>query len=245
MIYQWQDIIDIIIVAFVFYQLFLLIKGTKAVQMFLGLAVLIIISAIAQFLQLTLVSWLLKLLWSFWVIAFIVLFQPELRDGLARIGENRFLQIFLKKEHKPEFIEEIVEAIEFMANKKTGALIVIERKTGLRNFVETGTKISGEISMQFLITLFFPHSPLHDGAVIIKDREIVAAGCILPLTKNPNVEKTLGMRHRAGLGITEETDAIAIIVSEETGDISFVIKGTLTKLVDSKMLSKILNNLLK
>lgn len=225
------DIFDILIVAFLFYRLFMLIKGTRAVQMFTGLFLLIIVSLVAKWLNLNALNWILSSLKTVWVIAFVILFQPELRKALSQLGQNRFIGLFLKEEETGT-VSEIVKACHQLAQKSIGAIIVIEQDVGLKNYIETGTALDAKVTSELLITLFTPPSPLHDGAVIIEKNRIVAAGCILPLSSNPRLGRSLGTRHRAGLGLSEETDAIVIIVSEETGMISLAIEGKLKRKLD-------------
>lgn len=210
--------VDIIVVAFLFYKLFMLIRDTRAVQVLKGLIILSIVTIFAQILQLPVLRWIMGGFWTIGVITAIIVFQPELRNALAQIGANRFANIFLR----PEFVTEIGKAIEVCSAKKMGVIIALERATGLRNYIESGAKINSEVTAELLGTIFTPNSPLHDGAVIIRHDRIAAAACILPLSKNSKLPKSVGTRHRAALGLTEETDAAVIVVSEETGDISLV-----------------------
>lgn len=225
------DILDVIIVAFLFYRLFLLIKGTRATQMFIGLFLLIIVSFIAQWLNLNALNWILSSLKTVWVIAFVILFQPELRKALTQLGQNRILGFFIKVEESST-VSEIVKACHQLTQKGLGAIIVIEQDVGLKNYVETGTRLDAKVTAELLGTIFTPPGPLHDGAAVIEKNRIVAAGCILPLSQNPRLGKSLGTRHRAGLGLSEETDAIIIIVSEETRMISLAISGKLKRKLD-------------
>jgi diadenylate cyclase len=225
------DVLDIIIVAFLFYRLFLLVKGTRAVQMFIGLFLLIILSFVVQWLNLNALNWILSSLKTVWVIAFVILFQPELRKALTQLGQNRFIAFFIKVEESGT-ISEIVKACHQLTQKGLGAIIVIERDVGLRNYIETGTPLDARVSSELLVTIFTPPSPLHDGAVIIEKNRIIAGGCILPLSQNPRLGRSLGTRHRAGLGLSEEADAVVIIVSEETGMISLAVEGKLKRKLD-------------
>jgi diadenylate cyclase len=225
------DILDIVIVALLFYRLFLLIKGTRAIQMFIGLFLLIIITFISQWLNLNALNWILSSLKTVWVIAFVILFQPELRKALTQLGQNRILGLFIKVEESG-IVSEIVKACHQLTVKGLGAIIVLERDVGLRNYIETGTPLDARVTSELLITLFTAQSPLHDGAVIIEKNRIVAAGCILPLSQNPRLGRSLGTRHRAGLGLSEETDAVVIIISEETKMISLAIGGKLKRKLD-------------
>lgn len=222
------DILDIVIVAFLFYRLFLLIKGTRAIQMFIGLFLLIIISFIARWLQFNALNWIISSLKTVWVIAFVILFQPELRKALTQLGQNRILGMFLKVESSGT-VTEIVKACQVLVQKGLGGIIVLERDVGLKNYIETGTRLDAKVSDDLLVTIFTSPGPLHDGAVIIEKDRIVAAGCILPLSQNPRIGRALGTRHRAGLGLSEETDALVIIISEETGSISLAREGKLKR----------------
>ncbi len=231
--------IDIIIVTFLFYKLFMLIRDTRAVQVLKGLIVLSIVTVFAQILQLPVLRWIMGGFWTIGVITAIIVFQPELRNALAQIGANRFTNIFLR----PEFVTEIGKAVEVCSAKKMGAIIALERATGLRNYIESGAKINSEVTAELLSTIFTPNSPLHDGAVIIRNDRIAAAACILPLSKSTNLPKSVGTRHRAALGLTEETDAAVIVVSEETGDIALVHDKKILSNLSVETLEKEITNL--
>jgi diadenylate cyclase len=240
--YRWiLDILDILLVSVIVYRLLLIIKGTKAAQMLIGLGVLLIASLLSRYLELYTVDWLIQSFWAQAVIALIILFQPEIRRALAQMGEAQFLQFTSAEELKS--LEEIVRAAVALANRKTGALIVIERETSLKDFVEVGTPLDAKVSKELLMSIFHPSSPIHDGAVVIKGNRIVAAGCFLPITLSPEVGRALGTRHRAGLGLAEETDAVVIVVSEETGMISLAIKGKLETNLDMGKLRNVLTDL--
>ncbi len=223
--------LDILIVSFLFYRLFMLFKGTRAIQMFIGLFLLILVSFIAQWLNLNALNRILSSLKTVLVIAFVILFQPELRKALTQLGQNRIIGMFLKVESSGT-VSETVKACQLLVQKGLGAIIVVERDVGLKNYIETGTRLDAKVTSELLISIFTPPGPLHDGAVIVEKDRIIAAGCILPLSQNPRIGRTLGTRHRAGLGLTEETDAIAIIVSEETGSISLAREGKLKRKLD-------------
>ncbi|MFH1612635.1 MAG: diadenylate cyclase CdaA [bacterium] len=244
MIFRINEIIDILIIAFIFYQFFILIKGTKAVQMFIGILLLLLTSFITKKFHFHTVNWLLSNLWSMWVLVIIIIFQSELREVLVHMGQRQKLFDLWNTKEKIEYLNEIIKAVENFSYNKSGALITIEREIGLKNYIEAGTKINAEVSVELLTTLFYPGTSLHDGSIIIKNGKIVSAGCFFPLTQNPKINKNLGSRHRAALGITEETDAISIIVSEETGEISIATKGKLTKSLNKETLEKILLKLL-
>lgn len=239
------DILDILIVTYVFYKLYTIMRGTIAAQIFFALLLIIGLSFIAQFFNMQALGWLLSRLTDIWVIAFIILFQPEIRRLLLIIGKTRVSDIFTKTEVKQN-ISEIVEAVVEFQKKKWGALIVMERTTGLKNIIESGELIQSKINTELLISIFNPTSPLHDGAVIIENNNIEAARCLLPLSELHIVEnKRLGTRHRAGLGVSEISDAVAIIVSEETSKISLAQDGKLYTCEDSKDLAKRLRDAMK
>jgi diadenylate cyclase len=232
---RWQDVLDIVFVAIIFYRLLLIIKGTKAARMLFGLVLLLAASLLSGYLELYTVNWILQSLWAQIVIVLVILFQPEIRRALAQMGEARFLRAFTSAEELKS-LDEIVKAAVALANRKMGALIVIERDTSLKDFVEMGTLLDAKVSREILLSIFHPTSPIHDGAVVIRGNRIVAAGCFLPIALSTEVSKALGTRHRAGIGLTEETDGIAIIVSEETGSISMATAGKLETAIDMESL---------
>jgi diadenylate cyclase len=232
---RWQDILDIVFVAIIVYRLLLIVKGTKAAQMLIGLGLLLVASLLSEYLELYTVNWIIQSFWAQIVIVLIILFQPEIRRALAHIGEARFLTAFTSAEELKS-LDEIVKAAVALANRKMGALIVIERETSLKDFVEMGTLLDAKVSKDILLSIFHTTSPIHDGAVVIRGNRIVAAGCFLPIALSSEVSKALGTRHRAGIGLTEETDAIAIIVSEETGTISMATAGKLETAIDMENL---------
>ncbi len=239
---RWQDVLDIILVSLLLYRLLLFIKGTKAVQMLIGLGVLMLASLLSSYTGLYTMDWIIQSFWAQIVIALIVLFQPEIRRALAQMGETPFLQSFTSAEELKS-LEEIVKATVALANRKIGALIVIERETSLKEFVEIGTPLDAKVTREILLSIFHPTSPIHDGAVVIRGNRIVAAGCFLPITLKTEVDKSIGTRHRAGLGLTEETDAVVLIVSEETGGISMAIGGRLETHLDMGTLRDILTDM--
>ncbi|OGL45954.1 MAG: TIGR00159 family protein [Candidatus Schekmanbacteria bacterium RBG_13_48_7] len=240
---RWQDIVDIIIVSYLLYRAFLLIKGTLAVQMLIGLSILFFALKLSQFLQLRTLFWLLQNFWTIWVLALIVLFQPEIRRALVQISPRGFFQ--RKSLAESETIDEIAEAVDTFVKEHTGALLVFERETGLRTFTEIGVLVDAIVTRDLIRSIFNTRSPLHDGAVIIQKGRIAAATCFLPLSKNPEIDLALGTRHRAGIGITEDTDAASVIVSEETGGISFALRGRLTKNLDNNSLKRVLRRVLR
>jgi diadenylate cyclase len=220
------DMIDVLAVAFLFYRLFAMIKGTRAAQMFVGLVFIVIASIVAQWFRLNALNWIINSLKTVWVILFVILFQPELRAVLTHIGQNRLLRALIRV-GEGGMLKEILGAVEEMSRERRGALIVVERDMGLRDYIETGTKLDATVTKELLETIFTPHSPLHDGAVVIRGDQISAAGCILPLSATAGLSPLLGTRHRAALGLAEETDACVFVVSEETGAISIAHKGEL------------------
>ena len=228
---RWQDLIDVIIVSIVVYRLLLIIRGTRAAQMLIGLGVLLVASLISRYIGLYTLDWILQGFWAYIVIALIVLFRPEIRKVLAQMGEASFLPAFARAEELKSH-DEIVRAAVSLANRKIGALIVIERDTTLQDFIEIGVPIDAKVSRELLLSIFHPTSPIHDGAVIIRGNRILAAGCFLPITLSTDLDKEFGTRHRAAIGITEESDAVAIVVSEETGRISMVMPDAIETPLD-------------
>ncbi len=237
--HSFRDILDILIVALIIYRFLLLLRGTRGAQMTLGLAVLLGFYALTRYYQLRTLGWLFTNLFTYVVFTIIVLYQNEIRRGLAGIGRTSW---FGGKRHSPgkEDFEEIILAATTLASKKIGALIVVERDIGLKNYAESGIALDAIPTYDLLVTIFSPNTPLHDGAVILQQNRIIAAGCFLPLTLDPHLSKELGTRHRAAIGITEETDAVAIIVSEETGTISASMEGKITRNLDGAGLRDLL-----
>jgi len=223
--FSWIDIIDILLVSFIIYQLFLLIRGTRAMQMVLGIIFIILAYYLSERLAFRTIHWLFRNFLTYLVIAIIVLFQSEIRRALASFGRNPFIRFFYPLEEFRDVIDVVVLATTTLSSKKIGSIIVIEKETGLKNYIEAGIALDAQVTYDLLLSIFNPASPLHDGAVIIKENRIAASSCFLPLTLNPLLSRQLGSRHRAAIGITEETDAIAIVVSEETGRISSAFRG--------------------
>lgn len=221
-----KDVLDILIVSFIFYQLLKLTKGTRSSQIIIGLFLLFGVAFVSYWFQLEGLSWLFSNLATFGLIVLVVVFQPELRGMLAQFGQSRILRRFMKLEQRKS-IDEINRAVLRLSELNYGGLIVIERLTGLRNFSETGKELHSDLSAEVLVTLFTPYTPLHDGAVIVSGEKIVAAAASLPLTTNPRYRKLFGMRHKAAVGVSEVSDAVVAIVSEETGKISIASDGNL------------------
>jgi diadenylate cyclase len=238
------DVLDILIVAALFYRLLSLVKGTRSAQMFVGLLLIAFIGLVANYFDLLAVRWIVSSLKTVWLVVFVILFQPELRHALAQFGRTRYFRSFLRGESFG-VLGEIVRAVESLAQRRHGALIVMERNVGLRNFVETGTRVDAKVSAELLVTLFSPGSPLHDGAVIVREDSIVAASCILPLSSNPLTAMSLGTRHRAALGLSEETDAAVIVVSEQNGGISVAHRGVLYPRLDEGQLRSELSRIFR
>jgi len=239
---RWQDLVDVILVSVIIYRLLLIIKGTKAAHMLIGLGLLLMASLLSRYFELYTVDWMIQSFWSQIVIAIIILFQPEIRRALAQMGATQFLSTLTSAEELKS-LDEVVKATIALANRKIGSLIAIERDTSLKDFVEMGTPLDAKVTKEILLSIFHPTSPIHDGAVVIKGNRIVAAGCFLPITMGPDISKSLGTRHRAGLGLSEETDAVMIIVSEETGGVSMAIHGKLETHLDMGSLRDILTDL--
>ncbi len=238
----WKPIVEIAILWFIFYVLLLFFKGTRAVQVLKGIVILVIAFFVFQKLQLDTLNWVLTKLFAISVVAFLIIFQPELRRGLARIGQSPLFQIFLKEEG---VIGEIAQAAIILSKKKIGGLIALEREVGLRLYIESGVRLDSKVSGELIATIFMPNTPLHDGGIIIEGGRIVAAGCLFPLSQEPHISKTLGTRHRAAIGLTEETDAVVIVISEETGMVSIAMGGKLTRDLDRESLIKVMNNVYK
>lgn len=236
---DFKDLIQIALVAYLIYRLLLLWVGTRAIQMLVGLFVLFGVYALAGLLGLDLIRRLLELGVAYFAIAAIVIFQPELRGALARLGQSRFFRFFSRLEGSEAAIG-IAGAAEQLSRSRRGALIAIEREVGLEEYAATGTKVQAHASPELLTAIFTPQSPLHDGAVIIRGDQILAAGCILPLTQFPVPDRRLGTRHRAAIGLSEETDALVVVVSEETGAISVAQRGRLDRDVGNERLRDLL-----
>ncbi len=229
-----QDLLDVLIVAYIIYKAIGLLRETRAVQLIKGIVVLLVIYQISSWLQLGVVNYLMLNTLQFGVIAMLVVFQPELRRALEKVGRSRFGQVLnIFNPNTPETIrktvEKVAESVDTLSKNRIGALIVIERKTKIADIVRTGIAIDSEISAELLVNIFVPNTPLHDGAVVLRENRIMAAGCFLPLTQNQDLMQELGTRHRAALGMSETSDAVVVVVSEETGKISIALEGSLTR----------------
>jgi diadenylate cyclase len=238
---HWRDLLEILIVAYVIYRLLRFLVGTRALQILLGLLVLAAIYLAALLLKLSMITYLLGLIFTYGAFAAIVVFQPELRQALARLGQSRVFRLF-GAAPPPVVAEEIAEAVGRLSLKATGAIIAIERDIRLDDYIESGTRMRATISADLLATIFSPYSPLHDGAVVVRGDQIVGAACILPLTQRQVGDKSLGTRHRAAVGLSEETDAMVLVVSEETSTISVARRGTLSRGLTSDAVRLLLVN---
>ncbi len=235
-----RDLIQIAVVAYIFYRLLLLWAGTRAIQMLIGLIVLFAVYALAEILQLELIRYLLDIFFTYGVLAAVIIFQPELRNALSKLGQSRLWRYFSRPEQSSESLQILAHTAELLARKRIGAIIAVEREVGLEEYARKGTPIHAPISTELLESVFTRYGPLHDGAVVIRGDTILAARCILPLTQFPVTDRSLGTRHRAGIGLSEETDALVIVVSEETGDISLAQRGRLERKVSGERLREVL-----
>ena len=242
--FRWIDALDIVIVAFVIYQIIRALRGTRAFQMLLGLALLYLASRVSLRLGLLTVNWALSNLLGVWFLLILILFQPELRRALANMGRRGSLWRAFSRYQEAHMIDEVVRAVTALAAKRIGAIIVVERDTRLTDIVDSGTVVDAAVSRRLLEAIFYPHGPLHDGAVIISGDRVLVAGSLLPLSINPDLPKDLGTRHRAAAGVTEESDAIAVVVSEETGIISLAVGGEIIRYLDAATLRQRLSDVL-
>ena len=247
---DWRNIVDVIILTIIIYQAIKLVMHTRSNSLFKGIAAILLIAWIADALRISALSWLLNQIISMGFLVIVIVFQPELRRALEQLGRSKLLRKVFgisakpqKEERVEQPVSEIVRALSNMSRKRIGALIVIERQTGLGDVIETGTRVDAEISAPLIENIFEPNTPLHDGAMIICSRRITAAACILQLTDDNTISRELGTRHRAAIGVTETTDAVSLIVSEETGIISMAREGKLTRHLDAKSLTILLTEL--
>lgn len=240
----WWDLVDIAIVSFLIYEFLKLIRGTRAVQMGVGTLLIVAMFFISRLAPLQTVNWLIRNMLVYVAFAAIVIFQSDIRRALAHFGQAPFFRYFNRQEAADETIEEIVVAATMLASQKVGAIIAVEREIGLRNYIESGIPLDATLTYDLLVTIFHPGSALHDGAVIIQENRVAAAACFLPLTVNPKISRELGTRHRAAIGLTEEGDAVAVIVSEETGYISLAIDGRIDRRLSPDELRERLRSLI-
>jgi len=225
----WWDLLDIAIVSVLIYEFLKLIRGTRAVQMAVGSLLIILLFYLSRLAPLQTLNWMIRNMLVYVAFAAIVIFQSDIRRALAHFGQAPFFRYFNRQEAAGETIEEVVVAATMLAAQRTGAIVAIERDIGLRNYIESGIPLDAELTYDLLVTIFQPGSPLHDGAVILQEGRVAAAACFLPLTVNPRVSRELGTRHRAAIGLTEESDAAAIVVSEETGQIALALDGAIER----------------
>lgn len=245
--HDWiKDIIDVGIVSFIIYKMILLVRGTRAVQLLKGIFVLVAVWAISTWFNLYTLKWLMNQMFTWGIFAVLIIFQPELRRVLEQLGRGKLFarSYSLDRDVVNDQIDGVIKAIRFMASRKIGALIVFERSTGLNELIESGIQMESKITSELLINIFTPNTPLHDGAVIIRGNQIMAAGCYLPLSENPFISKELGTRHRAAIGVSEVTDAISVTVSEETGQVSLSLGGMIVRDInDESLISKLFEEL--
>lgn len=241
------SVLDIAVVSYIFYKFYMLMRETRAEQLLKGILLIILLIPVSSLLHLTTLNWILNKTITIGVLSFIIIFQPEIRKALEHIGRSTFTDKHIFEDEKmiEEVVTEIANSVENLSKSRTGALIVIEQTTGLGDIVVTGTKIDANVSAALLENIFVVNTPLHDGATVIRNNRIVAAGCFLPLTNNGNLSKQLGTRHRAGIGVSEVSDALVIIISEETGVISLAVNGNLTRYYTKERLKDILIRIIK
>ncbi|KRE99819.1 hypothetical protein ASG89_27185 [Paenibacillus sp. Soil766] len=242
-----KDIVDILIVSYVIYKLILVVRGTRAIQLMKGILVVVITWVISIWFQLSTLQWMVNQAFTFGVLGVIIIFQPELRRALEQLGRGKLFGSRSSSEEDQDVnkrISEVIRAANYLAKRKIGALIVFEKDTGLTDYVESGIAIESKISGELLINIFIPNTPLHDGAVIIRQGQLMAAGCYLPLSENPFISKELGTRHRAAIGMSEVSDAMCVIVSEETGQISLTMNGHIVRdIKEESLISKLFEEL--
>ncbi|MDP8266730.1 MAG: diadenylate cyclase CdaA [Candidatus Aceula meridiana] len=236
--------VEIAVLWYVFYQILVFFEGTRAFQVFKGFVYLLVAFLLSQMLELTTLNWLLRNFFAISIIAVLIIFQQELRQGLARLGQQHLFNLSLEESELLAVIKEIITAAHKLARRKIGCIIAIERDAKLKTYVESGVALDAKVSAELIQSIFMPTTPLHDGGIVINNERILAAACLFPLSENANLSKIIGTRHRAALGITEQTDAIAIIVSEETGNISVAADGRFIPVVNKERFSSILKNLL-
>jgi diadenylate cyclase len=236
------DVIDILFVAVVVYQIILIIRGTRAIQILFGLAFIFVLYLVSGSLELNTLHWVLDQFLGSIILVIVVLFQADIRRALARFGKYPFASTHY--EAGEEFVDELVRSINALVHRRIGAILVIERETGLSEYIEEGVKLDAEVCRELIVSIFLPSSPIHDGAVIIRKGRIVAAGCFFPLATDIELEKDLGTRHRAAIGVSEETDAVVLVVSEERAEVSLVFEGRISFNLSSEELSDRLHRLL-
>lgn len=245
--HDWlKDIIDVGIVSFIIYKMILLVRGTRAVQLLKGIFVLVGTWAISTWFNLYTLKWLMNQMFTFGVVSVLIIFQPELRRALEQLGRGKLFSrtYSMERDAVSEQVDGVIKAVQYMASRKIGALVVFERNTGVSELIESGIQMESRITSELLINIFTPNAPLHDGAVIIRGNQIMAAGCYLPLSENPFISKELGTRHRAAIGVSEVSDAISVVVSEETGQVSLSLNGMIVRDINEEsLISKLFEEL--
>jgi uncharacterized protein (TIGR00159 family) len=243
---RWQDLLDIGIIAFLVYRALHIVRGSRAMQMIIGLAVILVAYVSSRALGLFTLNWILDNFLASIILVIIVIFQSDIRRALTQVGTAPlFTAAERMVQRREDIIDEAVQGALALAAKHVGGLIVFEREVGLNEYMEIGTRLDARVSHELLESVFMPHSPIHDGALVIQNRRVTAVRCLLPLSTNPNLKKTWGTRHRAALGVTEETDAVAVVISEQEGTVTLVVGGNVTENVDGARLRSALQNLVK
>src|ERR1043166_6394444 len=243
---RWQDGLDVGIIAFLVYQVLQMIRGTRAMEMIVGLAVIVLAFAASRALGLFTLNWALDNFLSSIILVIVVIFQSDIRRALTQVGTAPLFGTADRSvQRREDVVEEVAQAVTALAQRKVGGLVVLQREVGLNEYMEIGTRLDARVSRELLESVFMPHSPIHDGALVIHKGRVTAVRCLLPLSTNPNLRKTWGTRHRAALGVTEETDAVAIVVSEQEGTVALVIGGNVTDNIDSARLRLALQDLIK
>jgi uncharacterized protein (TIGR00159 family) len=243
---RWQDLLDIGIIAFLVYRALHIVRGSRAMQMIIGLAVILVAYVSSRALGLFTLNWILDNFLASIILVIIVIFQSDIRRALTQVGTAPlFTAAERMVQRREDIIDEVVQGALALAAKHVGGLIVFEREVGLNEYMEIGTRLDARVSHELLESVFMPHSPIHDGALVIQNRRVTAVRCLLPLSTNPNLKKTWGTRHRAALGVTEETDAVAVVISEQEGTVTLVVAGNVTENVDGARLRSALQNLVR
>jgi diadenylate cyclase len=239
-----KPIIEILVLAYIFYKILVFFQGTRAFQVLKGMTYLLVIFLVSQILGLNTLSWLLTKFFAIWILALVVIFQQEIKQGLARLGQGNLFNITLEESEVAAIIDELVDAAFISSRNKTGVLIAIEREAKLKTYIDSGIVIDGFVSSELVQTIFRHDSPMHDGGLVVRGQRIVAASCLFPLSENQQLSKIIGTRHRAALGLTEQTDALALLVSEETGDVSIACDGKFIPVTGPERLRETLKDLL-
>ena len=243
---RWQDFLDIGIITFLVYRSLQIVRGSRAMQMIVGLAIILVAYVLARALGLLTLSWILDNFLASIILVIVVIFQSDIRRALTQVGRAPLFAAAERMMHaSDEIVDEVAYAASALAEKRVGALIVVEREVGLNEYMEIGTRLDARVSRELVESVFLPHSPIHDGALVIQRGRVTAVRCLLPLSTNPNLRKTWGTRHRAALGVTEETDAVAVVVSEQEGNAALVVGGNVTENIDGPRLRSALRGLLK